>query len=142
MAFRNPNPPRGGAWPYAQLPKKAHTEGPWKMGMDANGSMVVWPADKQFPEQLGLIEAFRGERETMEKFLITFCMLGYEIESLHLYQDSRVRLFNWISGTLAQIHVASQVAEQFFAGEYDAAWAVGQAFEDQLQAAQLAAAGA
>jgi hypothetical protein len=137
MAFRNPTPPpdRSFAWPYTLMPEQAHTEGPWKMGMSGSGSMVVWPSDKQFPESLGLIEAFRGTREQLDKFIITFCMRGYETDPQHLYQDSTVWLFNWISGTLAQVYIAGQMAKLLFDGERDAAWDLGRAFEGQLYAA-------
>lgn len=140
MAFRTPQPPKGidqiDAWPYETMPVKASTEGPWQMGMDASGSMVIWPGDRQLPK--GLLPAFRGERVQLEEFQTVFCLLGYEHDPAYVYQGGDVWVFNWISGTLAQIYIAGQVAAKLFAGDRDGAWAVGRAFEEQLQAASVA----
>jgi hypothetical protein len=142
MAHRNPQIPANvanpTAWPYDTLPKTAKTSGSWKMGMSAGGSMVAWPADQNFPESLSLIEAFRGERDQLEKFFVTFCMRGYETDPLHTYQAGNVWLFNWISGTLSQVHIAGQVAKLLFEGKYDDAWTLGRAFERDLQEAEEA----
>jgi hypothetical protein len=140
MAHRNPQIPASvanpTAWPYDRLPRTANTSGKWKMGMSAGGSMVAWPADKHFPESLSLIEAFRGERDQFEQFFGMFCMLGYETDTLHTYQDGKVWLFNWISGTLSQVHIAGQIAKLLFDDKCDEAWALGYSFEKDLQEAE------
>lgn len=142
MSHRNPQRPRGASvfWPYdAQTrPDAVHTEGEWKMGMSAGGSMVIWPSQHPFPAPLGLLEAFRGTREQLEQFHTVFCMHGYETDPLHEYQDGDVWLFNWISGTPVQIDIAGQVAKLLFAGDHDAARALGRSFEDRLRAAEAA----
>jgi hypothetical protein len=127
-------------WPYAMPPKRAHTEGPWKMGMSAGGSMVIWPTNKPFPESLHLIEAFQGTKEELERFQITFCHHGWEKDPLHKYQDADTWLFNWQSGTLSQIYIAGQVAKLLFDGQYNAAWDTGRAFRDAIQEAEDGAA--
>lgn len=141
MAYRIPNPPEGteqySSWPYPVLPKRAVTDGPWRMGMSAGGSMVLWPSDEPFPEELGLIEAFRGEKEQLERFQMMFCMRSYETDDRYRYHaDGQVWLFNWISTTVSQIHIASQVAQKFMAGDTDGAWEVGRTFETALMAAE------
>lgn len=142
MSHRNPQRPRGASsfWPYdaKTFPGRVHTEGDWKMGMSAGGSMVIWPAQQPFPAALGLLEAFRGTLEQLERFHTVFCMRGYESDDLHKYQDGLVWLFNWISGTPVQIDIAGQVAKKLFDGDYDGAWAVGRSFEEWLQRAEAA----
>jgi hypothetical protein len=127
-------------WPYTMAPKQVHTEGPWKMGMSAGGSMVIWPTKEPFPDSLHLIEAFQGTKEQLERFHGTFCRLGYEKDPQHKHQNENTWLFNWNSGSLAQIYIAGQVAKKLFDGEYDEAWAVGRAFRDAIQEAEDGAA--
>lgn len=126
-------------WPYEKMPRDATTEGDWKMGMSGGGSMVIWPAQHPFPDKLNLIEAFRGSLEQLKRFQGTFCMLGYEKDPLHEYQDDNVWLFNWSSGTLAQIYIAGQIAKLLFDDEYEAAWALGHSFEERIRSAEDAA---
>lgn len=145
MSHRNPNPPVGtgdtSPWPYETMPEEAATEGPWKMGMSGGGSMVIWPADEPFPESLHLIEAFWGDLEQLERFHTMFCMRGYETDLLHKHQGNAVWLFNWISGTVAQVRIAGQIAKLMFDGDTDAAWKLGHSFENRLRTAEFAAAG-
>lgn len=140
MVFRNPHPPQdaGPYWPYDHRPRTVTTEGPWQMGMSAGGSMVMWPSNEPLPDELGVLPAFRGEKDQLEQFITTFCMLGYETDPKYVHQDGRVWLFNWISGTLAQISIAGQAAQRLFSGDYDGAWEVGHRFQRDLEAAEKA----
>lgn len=132
---------RPASWPYLVMPEQVRTTGKWKMGMSGGGSMVIWPTDKPFPDDLHLFEAFRGTKEELERFQITFCRHGYEKDKLHKYQDGDVWLFNWTSkGSLAQLYIAGQCAKKLFEGQYDEAWAIGHAFRDAIQEAEDGAA--
>lgn len=134
-------------WPYEFAPARKVGHGEWKLGMSAGGSVVLWPTVSPFPEGPHLMEFYRGDREELEQFFITFCCLGYETDPLHKYQGDEVRIFNWRSGTLSQIHVASVVADLLVKSQqateavekrrlYDEAWMVGNAFRDQIEAAE------
>jgi hypothetical protein len=127
---------RPASWPYLTMPEQHHFVGDWKMGMSAGGSMVIWPSNKPFPASLHLIEAFRGTKEELERFQVTFCRHGWEKDPLHKYQDNDTWLFNWAPGTLAQVYIAGQCAKLLFAGQYNEAWEVGHRFRDAIQDAE------
>jgi hypothetical protein len=127
---------RPASWPYLRMPEQVRTTGEWKMGMSAGGSMVIWPTKEPFPAKLHLIEAFRGTKEELERFQITFCRHGWEKDELHVHQNGDTWLFNWYSGTLAQVYIAGQCAKLLFDGQYDEAWAVGRGFRDAIQDAE------
>lgn len=126
-------------WPYSQMPGREYTTGPWKLGIDRGGSVVLWPMHERFPDDIGVIEFAGGEKEELERFQTVFCSLGYHQESRYKYQGGAMYGFNWVSLTLATVHVASQVAERFLSGDpggRDQAWAIGRAFGDQIETAQ------
>lgn len=100
---------KGPWWPYTKAPVSPVTEGPWKAGISAGGSVVLWPSEKPFPEDLGLIESFRGEREELDMFTVQFCKLGYLKDDRHVHQNGDEYILNWRSFTLAQVFIAAQV---------------------------------
>ena len=129
---------RGIWWPLASAPREYSGKGSWALWMSGGGSIVIWPADQAPPEELKLIRFYRTTKEKAERFLITFCSLGYETDARHEHQDGEIRIFNWRSYSYAQVGIASQVAHHFVNGRYNEAWAVGHAFRDQIQAAENA----
>lgn len=140
-------PPKGieqsSAWPYTSLPDKPLSDGPWLLAMDAGGQMVLFEGDEDFHERgRGMLHVYSATREELEKVLVHFCKLGYETDENHIHQGGAVYIFNWRCGTLAQIMIAAQVIEKFLRGDVDGAWAAARAFEDQINAAQNAAADA
>lgn len=79
-----------------------------------------------------------GTKEEAEKFTV-FCSRGYTPNPRLLpHQDGEFWSFNWCSLTAATVAIASQIADHFYNGRRDAAWAVGKAFEDQVHAAENA----
>jgi hypothetical protein len=124
------------AWPYtyATQPRSAHTQGPWDLLMDASGSIVVWSrkTDSRAPE--GYIKFARAATKAQAMSFVTmFCSLGHETDAQLVYQTGRIYFFNWISGTLSQVYVASQIAKLFFEGDVDGAWDYGRAFEKKVE---------
>lgn len=123
------------SWPYEVMPKKQQGAGDWTLWMDRGASMVIWPTSVPGPVDFGMIPVYQSDKETLEKFLVTFCSLGWAEDARFKHQNGEVRLFNWRSFTLAQIYIASQVAHLFAKGAWDEAWATGKAFGDQIDAA-------
>lgn len=124
-------------WPYewSTLPHAGMPTGPWTLGMSAGGSVVLWPTDKRFPEDLGLITITRGDRGELERFQTMFCRLGYGYDERHIHQSGTIYIFNWRSFTLAQVYAAQQVADLFLNGDVGGAWEAGRAFEMQIGSA-------
>lgn len=141
-------------WPYETAPTPVHGKGDWRLGMTGGGSVVLWPSNKSYPaakdeqgRSLELITVCEGERGVLEQFFITFCRQGWETDARHEYQDGKVWLFNWVSGSLAQVYIASQIVDllgQSMRAEdaetrqrfYDEAWAVGRAFATAIRDAE------
>ena len=132
-------------WPYAENHILPHIEskGAWVLAMDAGGLVTIWPKDaiggRDF-EKFGAITFFYSDDlDKMRRFCVTFCSRGYDTDPRLLHTDGTMWGFNWVSGTIAQIRVAALVAQAFFHSDsredYDAAWMVGRAFEEQLNAA-------
>lgn len=133
------------SWPYDRLPTPPlpPEDAPWSLLMDASGAMVLWPAADRVPDALGVLKVWAGDREALERFCAAFCCMGYNTDPVAFpHQDGVHWIFNWVSGTMAQLSVAAQVAAAFTnpdqpdrRARWDAAWAAGHAFDDQLQAA-------
>ena len=128
-------------WPYeyATQPNMAHTQGPWDLLMDAGGSVVVWSRKTDSKAPSGYIQFARAATKAQAMSFVTmFCSLGYETDARLVYQTGRIYLFNWISGTLSQVYVASQIAKLFFDGQVNEAWNYGRAFEKAVEDAVAA----
>lgn len=128
-------------WPYeyATQPNMAHTQGAWDLLMDASGSVVVWSRKTDAPAPSGCIKFARAATKAQAMSFVTmFCSLGYETDSRLVYQTGRIYFFNWISGTLSQVYVASQIAKLFFDGNVTEAWDYGRAFEKLVEDAMAA----
>ena len=131
-------------WPYAEngagLPQPELTDGPWVLSMTAGGLVFLstkHEIQNSFYNRIGGIPFYHGEDpEELRRFFITFCSRGYYKDERLLHQDGTQWLFNWVSGTIAQIQTAKLVAQAFFRSksqeDYNAAWQVGRTFEDQL----------
>jgi hypothetical protein len=141
MILRSQLPPVGvdqtSSWPYDynNRPWRATTKGVWDLYMDASGSIVVWSRKTDNPAPSGYIQFARAAtKERAMSFVTMFCSLGYERDERNIYQTGRTYFFNWISGTLAQIDMASHVARLFFEGDVNGAWEYGRAFEKLVEA--------
>lgn len=126
---------QGSSWPYEELPEKRTGKGKWALWMDAGGCMCIFPYRDTTPEEMGFLPVYAASRKDLERFLVMFCVKGWERDERLVHQDGQVWLFNWRSFSLAQVRQASQVADLFCAGDVDGAWAVGNAFGDQIDAA-------
>lgn len=102
-------------WPYewGSIPR-ADTGDPkaaWKLGLDAGGSVVLWPGNKPFPKELGLIPVYHHDsKEELEKVFVML-VLGWEKNPLHEYQDGDTWLLplSWRSYTLGQVTAFSRI---------------------------------
>lgn len=144
-------------WPYAEMPEsklpKRKATG-WVLAMsidpDLAGLFTYYPAGtgrqvlhidngSLWGKKITTKPFYRvPTKQDAEKFTI-FCSQGYS-KSMGLlpHQDGEFWSFNWCSQTMATVHIASQVADHFFNGRRDEAWAVGKAFGDQIHAAENA----
>lgn len=126
----------GSYWPYATAPAFVYRSGPWALLMGGGGDVVLWPTRGRRPADLGvLIPVIQGKKEELERALTVFCRRGYETLPQLIHQDGTVWIFNWRSYTLAQVAIASQVFGAYLDGDATRARAVGQAFQDQIDAA-------
>lgn len=137
MATETPHPLLPGVsidghWPFTDKPAWERTTGPWKLGMGADGSVVLWPMAQRFPDELGLVEFAGGTKEELLQFQVVFCRLGYDQDPRLVHQDGAVFIFNWRSYTFAQAVVASWVAKVFFAGDRDGALEIGASFGEMV----------
>lgn len=126
---------QGSWWPYEGPPEKRTGTGEWALWMDAGGCLCTFPYGDKTPEEMGFLPVYAASRKDLERFLVMFCVKGYEQDERLVHQNGQVWLFNWRSFSLAQVWQASQVADLFCAGDVDGAWAVGNAFGDQIDAA-------
>ncbi|MBD3004654.1 hypothetical protein [Streptomyces sp. 5-10] len=123
-------------WPLKGTPGRELTTGPWKLGIGADGAVVLWPMDRRFPGDLGLIEFAGGSKKELEEFQTVFCRLAYGGgNDRYIYQRGLVLLFNWRSFTFAQVVVASQVAKAFLGGDRGKALRIGTAFQEKIDRA-------
>jgi hypothetical protein len=137
-------------WPYAisTAPRMAYLpSGGWFLAMSASGHCIVW--NRRSSERLP--DGFIGFAQTKTKqdalkFLTTFCSLGYEkrdaqgqvvLDPHFKYQSGREYRFNWVSGTVAQVYVASQITKRFLDGDWDGAWQYGKNFEAAIERALI-----
>jgi len=138
-------PPKGtdmtDPWPYSSMPEKPLSEGPWMLAMGGSGDLALLPNGTD-PWGMRLLHVYSGEKEELEKVFTAFCRLGWEKDARYVHQDGDVWIFNWRCGTLAQVNVAAQIIDKFVNGDVEGARARGRAFEDQVYAAQNAAADA
>lgn len=144
-------------WPYnempeSKLPKRQPTG--WVLAIsiepELNGLYTYYPAGTG--RQVLHIDngTWNGKRITTRPFyrvdtekeaedFTVFCSRGYTTnEKLLPHQGGEFWAFNWSSLTASTVAIASQIADHFFNGRRDAAWAVGKAFEDQVRAAENA----
>lgn len=125
-----------GAWPYNSMPRQQDGEGGWTLWMSRGASVALWPNDAHpNPGEQRYIRVCACTEEQGRKFLTTFCMLGYETQEWLKHQEGRTHLFNWRSFNLAQLAIASQVAQRLFEGDWDGAWMIGKAYGDQIDKA-------
>ena len=140
------------AWPYSKQPEMMSSEGEWELAISISPSMggliVFYPTKDGTPEvednndkPVTLKPFYRtSSKESAEKFCVMFCSRGYGSHwALEEHQDGILWGFNWSSLTMATVRTASQIADHFFNGRVNEAWAVRRAFEDQLRAAENAA---
>jgi hypothetical protein len=151
-AFERPPGVRwNSAWPYAKQPKMMVSEGEWELSISISPSMgglvVYYPTEVGAPEvddgnhKLVTLKPFYrvASRKDAERFCVMFCSRGYGKHwALEEYQEGTLWGFNWSSLTMSAVPLASQVADHFFHGRVDEAWAVGRAFEELLRDAEAA----
>jgi hypothetical protein len=124
-------------WPYEwdSIPYSGmgDPDAAWKLGVTAGGPVVLWPGDKPFPEEMGLIPAyFHDSREELEKFFIML-VLGYGKDSLHAYQGGNIWLLplSWRSYTLAQVGAVARIVHAQVTGADP--WGVARAWVEEIQ---------
>lgn len=144
-------------WPYNEMPEsKTPRRQPtgWVMAIsiepELSGLYTYYPAGTGrqvlhidngtlYGKRITTRPFYRVETKAEAEKFTVFCSRGYNPnERLLPYQDGEFWGFNWSSQTAATVAVASQIADHFFNGRRDAAWAVGKAFEDQIHAAENA----
>jgi hypothetical protein len=127
------------------------SEGDWEMAISISptmsGLVVFYPATEGAPwvadngyKQVSLKPFYRvGGKGDAERFCVMFCSRGHGKHwALEQHQDGILWGFNWSSLTMSTVRLASQVADHFFHGRTNEAWAVGRAFEELLRAAENA----
>lgn len=144
-------------WPYGQMPAKVTPKRApkgWVLAIstdpDLHGLYTYYPAgtgrqvlhiDNGTPwgKRITTKPFYRvPTKEQAEQFAV-FCSRGYTPNRALLpHQDGEFWTFNWSSLTDATVAVASQIADHFFNGRRDEAWAVGHAFGDQIHTAENA----
>lgn len=115
---------RSSYWPYAwgSIPRTemGDLNAAWKLGISAGGSVVLWPGDEPFPEELGLIPVYYHDSwEELEKVFVML-VLGWEKDPLHEYQNGDTWLLplSWRSYTLGQVNALSRIVHaQVTSGE-------------------------
>lgn len=146
------------AWPYEEMPQAKRSkirQGGWVLAIsidpDLNGLVTYYPHEEG-PQVLHIDNGtWHGKKiktqpfyrvatkEEAEKFTV-FCSMGYQpVPELLPHQDGILWGFNWCSLTKATVKVASQIADHFFNGRRDEAWAVGKAFGEEIRVADNAA---
>lgn len=142
-------------WPYSEMPESKLPERKptgWVLAIsidpDLHGLFTYYPAGRGRQtlhidngtwngKRITTRPFYRvGTKEEAEKFAV-FCSRGHSTNTALLpHQDGEFWAFNWCSLTAATVAIASQVADHFYNGRRDAAWAVGKAFEGQVRAAE------
>lgn len=149
------------AWPYevmpqAKRPKVRGTGVGWVMAIsvdpDLNGLYTYYPHGDgpqvlhfnngtPWGKKVTTKPFYRvATKEEAEQFTI-FCSMGHGAPSHELlpHQDGIFWGFNWCSLTTATVKMASRIADHFYNGRRDEAWALGRTFGDQIHAAENAA---
>lgn len=135
-------------WPYEATPEMKMQTGPWQLVMSKGGGTTLWPTEKRIPFVFDLTVCYRGTKKEMERFLGTFCRMGYEKYQPHnpewqayQYTEGQVWIFNWRSWNNCQFAIASQIAEALCDTETDRnneAWDIGKAFAERIDNAEQA----
>lgn len=120
-------------WPYPEAPARVAGAGDWRLLMTLGGSTVMWPVGEPLPRDLGAIEFHRCTRERARDFLVLFCSRGCRSDDRFIHQDGETYLFNWVSGTLAQFAIASQIADLAAQGYVRQAVDLGTQFEQEIR---------
>lgn len=143
------------SWPLERAPKrKLAGKGDWVLAIDiAKGSpglVAYYPAQEGAPEMKlddgsiwGQSVVFRPFRrvtssEEAEKFCVTFCSRGYSTAEALKHQRGTMWGFNWAVPTMGTVRMAAQIADRYFGGDYDGAWALGREFETLIREAENA----
>lgn len=126
---------QGSWWPYQEQQEQRFGDGEWSLWVDAGGCMSIFPSGDDAPYKMGSLPVYKSSRENLTQFLVMFCVRGWETDERLVHQSGQVWLFNWRSFSRAQIAKGSQVADLFCKGDVDGAWAVGNAFGDQIEMA-------
>lgn len=130
-------------WPYspATAPRMAYAKsGRWFLAMNASGHVIVWNRRTDEGIPTGYIQFSQTQtKEEALRFATTFCSLGHNTtqDPANRYQSGREYRFNWVSGTIAQVYVASQIAKLLSEGDWDAAWQYGKNFEAAVERALI-----
>lgn len=134
-------------WPYTlqTAPRRAYSSGRWFLAMNASGHCIVWNRRTSEGIPSGYIDFYQTKtKQDALRFLTTFCSAGYpHIDAAAQdpdtkYQSFRSYRFNWVSGTVVQIAVASQVARAMFSdseNHWNEAWDIGRNFENAIERA-------
>lgn len=118
-------------WPYSEMPKKfLFLNGPWVLYMDPDGAMLLSPRNREVPVEYNVVEVCAGEKGELEDFLVTHCQRSR--------QGNETYYFNWVSRTLAQVCIASQVADAHLRGKVREAWVIGADFGRRIEEARRA----
>lgn len=143
-------------WPYQEMPEsKLPRRKPtgWVLAVstepELHGLVTYYPAGtgkqvlhiddgSMWGKKITMKPFYRVEtKDQAEQFAGTFCSMGYNPNvDLLPHQEGVFWGFNWSSLTGATVAMASQIADHFFGGRRDEAWALGKAFGEKIHDAE------